>query len=57
MKDKDYFNSDEFKRRADARAREEGGDFNIITGREAQRIHQNYVKNQLKRKWDAKAGK
>lgn len=42
-KDADYFNSEEFRRRCDARARES---FEIISGPEAQKIHENYLKNQ-----------
>lgn len=42
-KDADYFNSEEFRRRCDARARES---FEIISGPEAQTIHENYLKNQ-----------
>lgn len=42
-KNADYFNSEEFRRRCDARAWES---FEIISGPEAQKIHENYLKNQ-----------
>lgn len=41
--DTDYFASDEFKRRADARAKER---FGATSEQEAKRIYENYLKNQ-----------
>ena len=43
MSDAEYFASEEFKRRAEAQARQS---FEIISGPEAQKIHENYLKNQ-----------
>lgn len=47
----DYFKSEEFQRRADARARES---FNITSGSEAATIHANYLKNQKAKKSKSK---
>lgn len=49
--DAEYFASDEFKRRAEARSKES---FEIISGPQAKRIHESYLKNQ---KQAAKKGK
>ena len=43
MTDADYFASDEFKRRADARAKES---FRVTSVAESKRIYENYLKNQ-----------
>ena len=43
MSDADYFASDEFKRRADARAMES---FEVTSLSESKRIYENYLKNQ-----------
>lgn len=41
MADTDYFASDEFKRRADARAKES---FGVTSEQESKRIYENYLK-------------
>ena len=43
MTDAEYFASDVFKRRAEAQSRQS---FEIISGKEAKSIHENYLKNQ-----------
>lgn len=43
MTDADYFASDEFKCRADVRAKES---FGVTSEQESKRIYENYLKNQ-----------
>lgn len=43
MSDEEYFASDEFKRRGDARAKES---FEVISLPESKRIYENFLKNQ-----------